>query len=233
MACIITAATTNIKELSAQTPPDTPNAISAARRVGPDGTDEVVPIPTSIVETVGFAHYLKDVVEIPCRVVPVALFALLVLILVARVELFDILFTFGGYAGPLKGPVRLGLVFLIVVIVVVVVVTIVVLGILAAVLLAVAIVGTRIRIRVGLLLGVLGFLATVATATILSAILPTVFVLVVVAVTTFLLLEAFDTTHLFLRGLAQITGVCTGLVLCLFVGRIGIAALVATLLVTW
>jgi len=230
LACIITAATTNIKELSAKTPPDTPNAISAARRVGPDGTDEVVPIPTSIVETVGFAHYLKDVVEIPCRVVPVALFALLVLILVARVELFDILFTFGGYAGPLKGPVRLGLVFLIVV---VVVVTIVVLGILAAVLLAVAIVGTRIRIRVGLLLGVLGFLATVATATILSAILPTVFVLIVVAVTTFLLLEAFDTTHLFLRGLAQITGVCTGLVLGLFVGRIGIAALVATLLVTW
>ena len=231
MACIITAATTNIKELSAKTPPDTPNAISAARRVGPDGTDEVVPIPTSIVETVGFAHYLKDVVEIPCRVVPVALFALLVLILVARVELFDILFTFGGYAGPLEGPVRLGLVFLIVV--VVVVGTIVVLGILATVLLAVAIVGTRIRIRVGLLLGVLGFLATVATATILSAILPTVFILIVVAVTTFLLLEAFDTTHLFLRGLAQITGVCTGLVLGLLVGRIGIAALVATLLVTW
>jgi hypothetical protein len=230
LACIITAATTNIKELSAQTPPDTPNAISAARRVGPDGTDEVVPIPTSIVETVGFAHCLKDVVELPCRVVPVALFALLVLILVARVELFDILLTFGRDAGPLEGPVGLGLVFLIVV---VVFVTIVVLGILAAVLLAVAIVGTRIRIRVGLLLGVLGFLAVVTSAAIQAAILPTVFVLIVVAVTTFLLLEAFDTTHLFLRGLAQITGVGTGLVLGLFVGRIGIAALVATLLVTW
>ena len=230
MACIITAATTNIKKLSAQTPPDTPNAISAARRVGPDGTDEVVPIPTSIVKTVGFAHCLKDVVELPCRVVPVALFALLVLILVARVELFDILLTFRRDAGPLEGPVGLGLVFLIVV---VVVVTIVVLGILVTVLLFVAIVGTRIRIRVGLLLGVLGFLATVATAAIQAAILPTVFVLIVVAVTTFLLLEAFDTTHLFLRGLTQITGVGTGLVLGLFVGRIGIAALVATLLVTW
>ena len=231
MACIITAATTNTKELSAQTPPDTTNAISAARRVGPDGTDEVVPIPTSIVKTVGFAHCLKDVVELPCRVVPVALFALLVLILVARVELFDVLLTFGGDAGPLEGPV--GLLFLIVFVVVTVVVTIVVLGILVTVLLFVAIVGTRIRIRVGLLLGVLGFLATVATAAIQAAILPTVFVLIIVAVTTFLLLEAFDTTHLFLRGLTQITGVGTGLVLGLFVGRIGIAALVATLLVTW